>query len=144
VYHRIFPAQHKSLSLALKLRANDNTKDHEGNPRKAGEEWLVRREGLYLPDVKEEVVETLSGFVLTDTMAIHVKALDTFVDVRGVLRKAGTEWLVTNNNETYIPAVHEQITSQVNLVILKANDYALNIKFAFLFEGVSSYINRYL
>jgi len=111
---------------ALKLRAKDKCKDHEGKPRKAGEEWLVKHQGPYLPDVNEEVVETLSGLVLTDKLAIHVKAKSTFVDSRGVLRKAGSEWLVTfEQDETYIPDVHEEITRQVNLIILMANDYCV-------------------
>jgi len=111
---------------ALKLRAKDKCKDHEGTPRRAGQEWLVKRQGPYLPDVNEEVVETLSGLVLTDKLAIHVKAKSTFTDSRGEKRKAGSEWLVTNEQyETYIPDVHEEVTRQVNLIILMANDYCI-------------------
>jgi len=55
-----------------------------------------------------------------------LRAKSTFVDSRGVKRKAGSEWLVTNEFEdTYIPDVHEEVTTLVNLIILTDNDFCV-------------------
>jgi len=111
---------------ALKLKAKDDCKDYEGNPRKAGSEWLVKRAGPYLPNVLEEVVEITLGHIVSDKVALHLRAKSTFVDSRGVKRKAGSEWLVTNEFEdTYIPDVHEEVTTLVNLIILTDKDFCV-------------------
>ena len=60
---------------ALLVKARNNTVDYEGNTRKVGEEWLVRRVGAYLPNVEEEVLETKDAYVLTDRTALHLRAL---------------------------------------------------------------------
>jgi major vault protein len=95
---------------ALKLRAKDDCIDYQKTKRKAGEEWLVKQEGAYLPDVNEVVVEVVNAYILTDTngyvhvnltsdlfrtnlfCSLHLKAKRTFVDSRGVSRRAGEEW----------------------------------------------------
>ena len=79
---------------ALKLRARRECCDREGNPRKACEEWLVRKPGLYLPNVDEIVAETVQPEILTHTRALHLRALDSFTDVYGVQRNAGDEYLM--------------------------------------------------
>jgi len=66
---------------ALKLRARKETNDRNNQNRKAGEEWLVKQTGAYLPGVDEEVLETLNAIVLTDKKALHLRATRTFVDV---------------------------------------------------------------
>ncbi len=48
---------------ALKLRAVRSTVDRDGKPRVAGEEWLIRRSGDYLPGAYEEVVEKCQATV---------------------------------------------------------------------------------
>jgi major vault protein len=40
---------------ALRLIARQNCTDRHGNRRRAGEEWLVRSEGAYLPGLDEEI-----------------------------------------------------------------------------------------
>ena len=40
---------------ALRVKAIKECKDMEGNDRKAGEEWLIRKQGFYLPGIDEEV-----------------------------------------------------------------------------------------
>jgi major vault protein len=62
-----------------------------GQARVAGEEWLVRRAGAYLPRAYEEVVERCNATVITDKTAVHVRALRTFTDQMGVRRKTGEE-----------------------------------------------------
>jgi len=40
----------------LKVRALRTTKDHKGGDRSAGEEWLIRDIGFYIPGIDEQVV----------------------------------------------------------------------------------------
>jgi len=111
---------------ALRLRARKDCKDSTEKNRKAGEEWLVRTVGAYLPDVHEEVLETISAYVLTDKKALHLRAITTFRDYRAVQRKAGEEWLVTiKDAETHIPDIHERVVGEVNITTLTSRQYAV-------------------
>jgi len=111
---------------ALKLRARKATQDTSGNPRKAGEEWLVRQTGAYLPGVDEEVLQTVKAYVLTDKRALHLRALRSFTDTYGKKRKAGEEWLITiDDNDTHIPEVHEEVVGEVRITTLNARQYAV-------------------
>jgi major vault protein len=111
---------------ALRLRARKEIKDVYGALRKAGEEWLVRDAGAYLPDVNEEVVETVSAVVLTDKKALHLQAVQTFNDVFKKQRKAGEEWLVTfTDAETHLTDVHERLIGEVKLTTLTSRQYCV-------------------
>jgi len=111
---------------AVRLKARKDTVDFEGKPRRAGEEWLVRVEGAYLPDVHEEVRETISAYVLTEKKALHLSAITTFTDVRKNLRKAGEQWLVTlGETETHIPDVHERVVGEVPITTLTTRQYCV-------------------
>jgi len=111
---------------ALRLRARKAFKDERGVNRRAGEEWLVRETGAYLPAVEEEVVETVSAYVLTEKKALHLQATNTFTDVFGKLRKAGEEWLITiNDAETHIPDVYERVVAEVKLTTLTSRQYCV-------------------
>jgi major vault protein len=59
-------------NTALRLRARKACKDNHGVTREAGEEWLVRAVGAYLPGVDEEVVETVTARVLTDKKSLSI------------------------------------------------------------------------
>ena len=111
---------------ALRLRARKEIKDVYGDLRKAGEEWLVREAGAYLPDVNEEVVETVSAVVLTDKKALHLQAVQTFTDVFKKQRKAGEEWLVTfADAEVHLTDVHERLIGEVKLTTLNSRQYCV-------------------
>jgi len=111
---------------ALKLRARRGHVDRAAVVRKAGEEWLVRETGAYLPGVDEEIVETVRATVLTDKKALHLRAIKTFVDVYGKERKAGEEWLVTISlAETHIPDVYEEVVGEVKITTLTGRQYAV-------------------
>lgn len=104
---------------ALRLLARQNCIDRQGNRRRAGEEWLVREEGAYLPGVDEEVVGIINAYVLTERKALHLRAKRTFTDVFGRQRKAGDEWLVTfEDAEIHIPDVYEQVVGEVEITTL--------------------------
>ena len=51
---------------AIKLRARKETLDRDGTPRVTGEEWLVKKNGAYLPGAYEEVVVSVDAYVLTE------------------------------------------------------------------------------
>jgi major vault protein len=111
---------------ALKLRARKACVDRSKVERKAGEEWLVRSSGAYLPGVDEEVVETVNSYVLTDKKALHLKATKTFTDSFGKERKAGEEWLVTSADaESHIPDVYEQVVGEVKITTLNSRQYCV-------------------
>ncbi|CAG9323272.1 unnamed protein product [Blepharisma stoltei] len=109
---------------ALKIRAKKETTDKYGNARKAGEEWLIREIGDYLPQVDEEVVEEIKSIVLTDKRALHLRALKSFKDIYNINRKAGEEWLVTiENSDTHIPDIYEIVVKQADAIVLTNRQY---------------------
>ena len=113
-------------NTALKLRARKAAIDNKGVKRNAGEEWLLREVGAYLPGVDEELVETVNARVLTDKKAFHLRATKTFVDVYGKKRKAGEEWLVTlENGETHIVDVYEEVVGEVRITTLTNRQYVI-------------------
>jgi major vault protein len=104
---------------ALRLMARQNCVDRQGNRRRAGEEWLIREEGAYLPGVDEEIRDILIAYVLTEQKALHLTAERTFTDIFGRQRKAGDEWLVTfDDAEIHIPDVYEEVVGEVTLTTL--------------------------
>ena len=111
---------------ALKLRARKETKDQNDNDRLAGEEWLWRKPGAFLPGIDEEIIETVNAYVLTEKKALHLRATRTFNDVFNKQRKAGEEWIVTfENAETHIPDVYEQVVNEEKVVALSNRQYCV-------------------
>ena len=111
-------------NCALKLRAVRATQDKYGNERKAGEEWLIRETGDYLPQVDEEFVEEVKAIVLTEKKAIQLRAVKSFRDVYDKERKAGEEWLLTiKDTDTHIPDVYEVLIGTVNAVVMNNRQY---------------------
>lgn len=111
---------------ALKIRARRTTLDKDGKERQAGEEWLVRQVGAYLPGVDEEIVDTLNAYTLTDKKALHLRATRTFTDVFGKERKAGQEWLVTvSDAETHIADIYEEVVGEVPITSLTNRHYCV-------------------
>jgi len=111
---------------ALCIRARKDLTDSKGVSRVTGEEWLVTDPGAYLPGVFEDVVGAINAVVLTDSRALHLKALRTYKDVYGKERKNGDEWLITNNvTETHIPDVYEEAVAQVDITTLSNREYCV-------------------
>ncbi len=111
---------------ALCLQARRDCIDRQGNPRIAGEEWLVREVGAYLPGVEEEVGVVVEAYVLTEQKALHLQARRTFTDIFGRYRKAGDEWLVTYEDaETHIPDVYEEVIGEVGVVTLSDRQWCV-------------------
>ena len=111
---------------ALKMRANRETVDRDGNKRVAGEEWLVRKAGAYLPGAYEQVIATMKASILTEKNAIHVKALKSFKDQLGKQRKNGEEYLIRlEEMESFIPDVYEEAVSEVEITTLTSREYCV-------------------
>lgn len=111
---------------ALRLLARQNCIDRQGQQRRAGEEWLVREEGAYLPGVDEEVVGLINAYVLTERKALHLRAKRTFTDNFQRQRKAGDEWLVTFvDAEIHIPDVYEQVVGEVEITTLGDREWCI-------------------
>jgi len=119
-------AERLKSTEALKVRAINDCKDYLNRERRAGEEWIVKIEGLYLPQVNERIVERIKGHILTPKKAIHLRAKNKFKDEKGIVHKAGTEWLVTHKDtEIYFPDVYEEVIKTVDLIILGPHDYCI-------------------
>lgn len=111
---------------ALRLLARQNCIDRQGHRRRAGEEWLVREEGTYLPGVDEEVIGIIKAFVLTERKALHLRAKRTFTDIFDRQRKAGDEWLVTfEDTEIHIPDVYEEVVGEVEITTLGDREWCI-------------------
>ncbi|HBE33736.1 MAG TPA: colicin uptake protein [Cyanobacteria bacterium UBA11368] len=111
---------------ALRLIARQSCTDRQGNRRRAGEEWLVREEGAYLPGVDESVVGTIKAYVLTERKALHLMAKRTFTDIFNRQRKAGDEWLVTfEDAEIHIPDVYEEVVREVEITTLGDREWCI-------------------
>jgi len=113
-------------NTALKLRARRNCKDSNGKPRKTGEEWLVRQVGSYLPQIDEEVVELVRGYVITEKKCLELTTEINFKDVYGIERKAGDIWLVTSDMaQLHIPDVYETVLKEIHAVTLSNREYCV-------------------
>lgn len=47
-----------------------------------------------MPNVNETVVETRNATILSEEIALHLRAEKTFVDIYEIERKAGEEWII--------------------------------------------------
>jgi len=111
---------------ALRLRARKACTDRSGSSRNAGEEWLVRQVGAYMPGIDEEVLGMIQAYVLTEQEALHLRATRTFTDQFGAARRAGDEWLVKHtDSEAVIPEVYEEVIGLVKLLTLTGRQYCV-------------------
>lgn len=111
---------------ALRLYASVNYRDRSGRMRLAGEEWLERSLGTYIPAAEEVVVGIVDGVVVHDTCALQLRAAQSFTDIYGTPRRAGDMWLITSRETSvHIPDVHEVVIKEVGLCALSANQYCI-------------------
>ena len=117
-------AQIIKANTALKLRARARFTDRAGVTREVGEEWLVRKDGAYLPAVEEEVLGSVEAKVLTEKDALHLEAVKSFTDVFGKQRRAGEQWLITHKDTaTHIPHVYEKVLCEVKVTTLSNRQF---------------------
>lgn len=116
------------INTALLLKAKVKFTDRKNVERKAGEQWLVKEVGSYLPSVEEQVVQLVYARVLTEKKALHLLALHSFTDVYNIARKAGEEWLVTKSmtrTSLHLPDVHERVVKDVHATVLSKLQYCV-------------------
>ena len=112
-------ARNVGTGCALMLMAQRSLVDANGVKRKAGERWLIRQEGAYLPRLYEQVIEIVKGVIITHNNALQVRAKSDFTDYYGTKRRAGEEWLITNDMaEVHIVDVYEESVKTVYNTIL--------------------------
>ena len=74
----------------------------------------------------EDIIQTVTAFLLTDKTALHLRATKTFKDIYNNVRKAGEEWLITNKQtEAHIPDVYEDIIGLVDITTLTNREYCV-------------------
>lgn len=116
-----------SNNSAIRLKALRDTYDINNVFRKAGEEWLIREAGAYLPNVDEEIVNSkVKAYTLTDKVALYLRATRNYKDIYGIERKAGDEWLITNDHkDLHILDVNEELVKEVEIQVLSSRQYCV-------------------
>ena len=128
---------------ALKLRAKRDFTDATGVVRKTGQSWLVRENGAYMPSVHEEVQQLLRAQVVTEKIALHIKALKAFTDIYGIQRRAGDQYLITSEqSDSHILDVHEVLVGQVEMLSLSTRQYCVVLDA--VIDGVQKFGTRTL
>lgn len=111
---------------AIRLCARKECEDRSGVARVTGEEWIVKKNGAYLPGAYEEVVNIVKAIVLTEKKALHLRAIRSHVDEYNKKRLNGEEWLITFDvSETHIPNVYEEVVGIVEVTTLNSRQYAV-------------------
>jgi major vault protein len=122
----IFNATIIGPNTALKIKAVRDFVDSTNTRRISGESWLVRELGPYVPSAEEVIETTVKAIILSNTVALKLLAVSSFIDVYGKKRNAGEEWVITNEQtSTHIPDVHEVVQSKLNKIILNRWQYCV-------------------
>jgi major vault protein len=116
LYGKVSPLQVVAPLTALKLRA---IRDYQegSNVYSAGDEWLFKGPGTYVPRVEVQVVEIVRANIIGPNEALRLRAKKEFVGLDGVARKTAEEWLVREEG-AYLPGVFEEVVQVVQAVIL--------------------------
>ncbi|VDP93816.1 unnamed protein product [Echinostoma caproni] len=115
-----------SPNTALHIRATENFVDRDGIPRTSGQTWLVAKPGAYLLGVYEKLEGQREASILTDKVALHLRALESHVDQFGRQHRRGDEWLVTSLDvDSYICGVHQEVVGLVDITVLTAHQYCV-------------------
>lgn len=71
----------------MKAKRDFRDKYDKNRERKAGEEWLFKGPGVYLPQVEIQVLSTVKSVLVKPNQALKVKAADDCLDHQGRQRK---------------------------------------------------------
>jgi len=87
--------------------------------RRAGDEWLFRGPGTYLPRVEVAIVDRIKSVIIKNNTALRLKALRATTDSldRSIQRKAGEEYLIFQSG-AYLPSVDEEVIGVVHANII--------------------------
>jgi major vault protein len=116
LYGKVSPLQVVAPLTALKLRA---IRDYQEGTTvySAGDEWLFKGPGTYIPRVEVQVVEIVRANIIGPNEALRLRAKKEFIGSDGVARKTSEEWLVREEG-SYLPGVFEEVVQVVQAVIL--------------------------
>ncbi len=82
--------------------------------------------GFYLPTVDEEIYDFRTATVISDKIALHLRAIKSFTDQYGADRKAGDEWLIDKERtDTHILDAYEEVVRLESITILASNQYVV-------------------
>eukprot|EP01126_Amoeba_proteus_P063934 TRINITY_DN887_c0_g1_i9.p1 TRINITY_DN887_c0_g1~~TRINITY_DN887_c0_g1_i9.p1 ORF type:complete len:768 (-),score=185.44 TRINITY_DN887_c0_g1_i9:176-2479(-) len=104
---KVSPLQVVAPNTAIRLRAVRDFED-----KKAGDEWLFRGPGTYIPRVEVQVVEIVRAIIIKPNQALRLKARRNSDQ-----HQAGQEWLVRTPG-AYLPDVDEEVKETVSAFIL--------------------------
>eukprot|EP00299_Pterocystis_sp_00344_P018641 c9301_g1_i1.p1 GENE.c9301_g1_i1~~c9301_g1_i1.p1 ORF type:complete len:847 (-),score=185.09 c9301_g1_i1:53-2536(-) len=115
---KVTPLQVLPPNRALHLRSIRDFVDPDSKKkRQAGDEWLLEGPCTYIPRVDVEIVATINAIILGPNQALLLRAKREFVDRQGKTRKAGEEWLWTEEG-AYIPLADEEVIKTVKSMVL--------------------------
>jgi major vault protein len=120
LFGKVSPLQVVAPNTALRLRAIRDLPDGEVQ-RFAGDEWLFKGPGTYIPRIEVQVIEIVRANVIKPLQALRLRA----TKATGT-RKAGEEWLYREVG-AYLPEVEEEVLETVNAFIL-TDKKALHLK----------------
>lgn len=125
--HHIIQAYIITPNRGLRIQAQTDLVDAQGIFRKSGEEWIVDKEGGYLPATTNEIILGYTdNIILSDSIAIHVKALRSFVQANGITRRTGEEYLITKKDmDVYQLNTNEQYVATVPITTLTQGQYCI-------------------
>ena len=77
-----------------------------------------------MPTAEVEVLDIRKGYILTEFVVLHLRAMKDFVDFYGHKREAGQEWLVDNTMvDVHIIEADEELVQEKRLILLTKNQY---------------------
>lgn len=121
---KVIKAEIITLNTALRVVAKKDYVDRTQVKRITGEEWLIRKEGSYIPSAEEEIVKLEKAIILSNMIGIIIEASSSFADIYGVNRRPGETWLLTSKETSiHIIDVNERLKSIINRTVLSKDDY---------------------
>ena len=111
-------------NTALKVQSNQYFTDRNGIKRIPGEQWLVTKQGPFIPSAEETIVEVVKAIILSDTTAVILEATSNFIDAYNIERHVGEKWLLTNEQTCiHIQNIFENVVKTITKTILTRWDY---------------------
>jgi major vault protein len=111
---------------AIPVTASRDLIDNNGVARISGESYLYRKTGSYLPKVGEVFSTLRTMTLITEHTSLKLYSEVDHLDFFGKMRRAGDEWLVTQEMATeYILDIHEVKMGVVRRTILDRGKYGM-------------------
>ncbi|RNF26904.1 major vault protein-like protein [Trypanosoma conorhini] len=123
---RILTAREAVVVQALADHATTDELTGEVVQRMAGEQWLVRGPGLYVPRVDQEVVKSVEPVILAANEFMQFSALSDFKDSDGTTRRVGEKWNVVAQG-LFFPSPYAKLES-VEKGIMLSPTLALHVR----------------